>query len=129
MSKLNIVVIVLAGVLSLSLFFGPSTVHGDENLHQLKGTLTACWCDYYPGTGDWLCWANFSVTAPSQYFADDPTTVLVEIRGQALGQCSTLQNSLPESNVRMLFWLEAAGTDYVHGVIRSPVKGYYLIDE
>lgn len=93
----------------------------DSNLHSLTGTMTDCWCQYFPTPADWVCWAGVDVTEP---FA---THVLFEIQGEALGQCSAIAASLPRK-VKVLFWLQAAGPDYVRDIYRSAAQAYFFLD-
>lgn len=104
-----------------------SPAQADQNIHTLTATMNDCWCDYFPTSNDWLCWANFTVAAPPPHFTiNNTTTIVTEIQGEAIGQCGNIQSSLPRS-VQMLFWLEASGTDFVRSIQRSLVKGYFLI--
>lgn len=118
----------------------------DSNLAQMLGTLTACDCQFFLngnpfpcGTpedpfapcGDWICFASFEVAAPAPHYDEgNPTVVNIELVEQAIGQCNTLKTTvgLPRK-VQALYWMEAAGIDFVHGgIVRSPAKSYFLID-
>lgn len=126
MSHQKMCVLVCAVLMSV-IFVSAQPVSADQNIHTLTGTMNDCWCDYYVSSDDYLCWTNFTVAAPPPHFdLQNTTTIVSEIEGEAIGQCGDIQLSLPRP-VQMLFWLEAAGTDFIHSVQRSPVKGYYLI--
>lgn len=108
----------------------------DQNLHTLVGTMDSCGCTCFtitppPASGptcDWICHAHFVVAAPSPHWDEcNPAFINAEIVEQSLGQCNAMQPTLPRK-VQMLYWLEAHGYDFVHGLIRSPIRGYYLTD-
>lgn len=98
----------------------------DQNLHVLIATLDDCHCEFFQATQDWLCFADFFSTSPPQHFsAENPAFIHAEINGQAAGQCTELQPTLPRK-VRMLFWLEPGGIDFQRDIVRAQVRGYFL---
>lgn len=135
----------LKGLLVFALLLCAVAASADSNLHTLAGTMDSCSCEFYPvpggppcGTpedpfaicGDWICRAHFVVAAPSPHWDEEtPAFINAEIVEQAIGQCGAMHASLPRK-VQMLFWLEAHGIDFVHGgIVRSPIRGYYLVDQ
>lgn len=114
----------------------PISAQSDQNLHTLIGTMDSCGCSCFPitptpisgPTCDWICHAQFTVAAPPPHFdGQAPTSVNVELVEQAIGQCGAIQSTLPRK-VQLLFWLQQHGIDYVHGLVRSPIQGYYTIN-
>lgn len=98
----------------------------DQNLFVATGTLSSCGCVYYSATADWVCQTVLSMDGPAPHFSPEaPSVPPVELTGQSLGQCSAL--TLPR-HVQALFFTAPAGIDYVHGLVRTPIKIYFLID-
>lgn len=122
-------VTLLSCVVAVCALLGLSGPARADNADVARGKLTACGCTYFPSTADWICQASIEFDGPAPHFSPSATTTVgVEIVEQALGQCASLQASLPRK-VSALFWMEAAGPDYVHGILRSPLRVYYFVDE
>lgn len=106
-----------------------SVAHAD-NTYAAKGVLTSCGCTYFPTTADWICQGSIEFDGPTPHFSPAATTTVgIELVEQGIGQCASIQASLPRK-VSALFWTEAAGLDFVHGgIVRSPIRAYYLVDQ
>lgn len=99
----------------------------DVNLHYLTGTMSAQSCEWFPSAGKFLCGASIKVTAPEPHFSStNPVFIPAELIGEAIGQSGVL--TLPR-RVMVLYFLTDFGTDEEYpGIIRSPVKAYYVYD-
>lgn len=117
----------LVGVCLAALVAGARPAEADVNLFAASGTLRACGCTYYPASHDWICQTVLEFDGPTPHYSPTrPSVVPVELIEQAIGQCGTW--TLPRK-VQALYFLAPAGLDYVHGLVRTPIQIYYLVDQ
>lgn len=97
-----------------------SSAQAQSPTHSMSGTIVSEGCQYFAGLNpDWTCWITFEESGGQ--------TFSVEVEGQAIGQAGLMGASLPRK-AYVLYTLVPAGIDYLRGIVRTQVRGYYIVD-